>query len=140
MICTFFGHSDTTNETRLKTKTTIEKLILDGVRQYYVGNNGNFDYIVQSVLEELSQKYDINFTVVLSYINEKSICADQYYTIYPEGLERTPLLFAISKRNEWMIKKSNIAVCYVKHSLSNSHKWLEMAKKKGLKVINIVDL
>ena len=140
MICTFFGHSDATNETRLKTKTTIEKLISDGVRQYYVGNNGNFDYIVQSVLEELSQKYDINYTVVLSYINEKSICADQYYTIYPEGLERTPLRFAISKRNEWMIKKSNIAVFYVKHSLSNSHKWLEMAKKKGLKVINIVDL
>ena len=91
-------------------------------------------------MEELSQKYDINFTVVLSYINEKSICADQYYTIYPEGLERTPLRFAISKRNEWMIKKSNIAVFYVKHSLSNSHKWLEMAKKKGLNVINIVDL
>ena len=140
MICTFFGHRDATDKLKNKIKKTIEMLILEGVNHFYVGNNGHFDYMVQSVLTELKEAgADINFTVVVSYINEQLIRADQKYSMYPEGLEGVPLRFAISKRNSFMIANSQIAVVYVRHSFSNSHKWVEKTKKSGLKVINLAD-
>ena len=140
MKCTFIGHSDAPFYLREKIKLEVEELITSGVRDFLVGNNGRFDYMVQSVLsEKIKENYDINLTVVLSYIDESAIYVEQKYTIYPEGLEKTPLRYAISKRNDWLIQRSNIMVAYVKHNFSNSHKWLEKAKKKGLKIINLAD-
>ena len=47
----------------------IEKLITeDGVTEFYVGNQGQFDIRVYSVLKELKAKYpQIRYTVVLAY-------------------------------------------------------------------------
>ena len=54
MICTFFGHRDASEKLIPVLKETIKQLISEGVTHFYVGNNGNFDYMVQSVLLELS--------------------------------------------------------------------------------------
>ena len=140
MNCCFIGHADSPFELRTKLKNTVIKLISEGILNFYVGNNGNFDWLVQDVLIEIIKKgVLVNLYVVLSYVGEKSICAPQEYTIYPEGIENTPLRFAITKRNDIIINKSSLMVAYVKHNLSNSHKWLEKAKKKGLKIINLAD-
>ena len=80
---------------------------------------------------------DIDFIVAISYVDETAICADQQFTMYPDGLEKVPPKFAISKRNDWLISKSDIVIVYVKHHFSNSYKWMEKAKKKGAKVINL---
>lgn len=141
MICTFFGHGDAADNIRDKIKNAVESLISEGVNQFYVGNNGNFDYMVQSVLVELRRAgTDIELTVVISYIDEKVICAEQKDSMYPESLESVPLRFAISRRNDYMIASSQIVVAYVRHNFSNSHKWLEKAKKKGLRVINLAEM
>ena len=77
--------------------------------------------------------------MVLSTINETAIGTKQKYTVFPEELENALPKFAISKRNDWMINNSQIVITYVRHNFSNSHKWLEKAKKKGLGVINLGD-
>ena len=138
MICTFIGHKDSPSSIKPELKATINNLISEGVKTFYVGNNGNFDYMVQSILMEMKLKeYDIDFFVAISYIGEKSICANQQHTVYPYGLEKTPPRFAISKRNDWLVSKSQIIVVYVKNHFSNSHKWFQKAKKKGLRIINL---
>ena len=138
MKCCFFGHRDTTSKVKEAIKFTVVILINEGITDFYVGNNGKFDYYVQQTLGELiSEGYDIKATVVLSYINEKAICLDQKCTLYPDGLEKTPLRFAISKRNDYMLNISQTAIIHVRHSFSNSHKLCEKAKKKGLRVIEI---
>ena len=140
MNCCFIGHADTPFELRSKLKETITDIISQGTLNFYVGNNGNFDLLVQDVLTDMIKEgQPINLTVVLSYHNEEVIRAEQKFSIYPDGLENTPLRYAISKRNDLLIKNSHILVTYVKHRFSNSHKWVDKAKKKGLKIINLAD-
>ena len=56
----------------------------------------------------------------------------------PKGLESVPKRFAISKRNEWIIAQSNYCICYLTHNFGGAAKFVEMAKKKGLMVINVM--
>ena len=135
MICTFFGHRDTKESIKTELKSTIIKLIENGVNCFYVGNNGNFDLLAQVVLLELQKSHNIDFKIVLSYINERAISENQEATIFPEGLEAVPYRFAISKRNEWLIRHSNYVVSYCTNRFSNCHKWIEKSIKKGLIVI-----
>ena len=141
MTCIFFGHADAPDSIKHNLKKTIIQLInAEGIKAFYVGNNGNFDYYVQGALKEIAQtQKDICYHIVLSHINEKAINACQDITIFPEGLEKTLPRFAISKRNEWLIKNADIVVAYVKYKVSHCYNWAQKAAKKGLKVINIAD-
>lgn len=140
MICTFFGHRDTQNVIREPLKTEILKLISCRVREFYVGNNGNFDLIVQNVLFELLQsKFDIKVSIVLSSIAEKAISGYQELTVFPEELSSVFKKFAINKRNEYMIKKATHVIAYVSDVATCSAKWLSIAKKANKKIINLCE-
>ena len=76
---------------------------------------------------------------MLSRPDEKAIFSEQFFTLFPDGLEKTPPRFAISKRNDWLIKKSQIVIAYVDNRFTNSHKWIEKAKNKGIDVINLAN-
>jgi uncharacterized phage-like protein YoqJ len=138
--CTFIGHKNAGNNIREDLKNIISNLIENNnVKQFYVGNHGNFDYMVQSVLKELSTEYTkINYNVVLAYIPEKKSENVEYEnSIYPDGLEYKPPKFAIIERNKWMIKNSDYLVCYVKNTVSNAYKFKEYANKKGKFIIEL---
>lgn len=136
--CCFFGHREVTHNIRDKLTSIIEKLITeDGVIDFFVGNQGQFDWMVYSVLKELKAKYpQIRYTVVLAYMPDEHI--KELYgedTLFPDGLESVPKKFAISKRNEWMIRQSGVVVCYVHKITGGAAKFKEKAEKKGLKII-----
>ena len=139
--CCFFGHREVVHNIRSELKSVIEKLIVtDKVENFYVGNQGQFDSMVYSVLKELKKQYpQIRYTVVLAYMpNERIKEIYGYDTIYPEGLETVPKHFAISKRNDWMISHSEYAVCYVHKITGGAAKFREKAKKKGLKICDLL--
>lgn len=55
-VCTFFGHADSPTNIKKEIQKVIEDLILQkGVNTFYVGTNGNFDRMVQSVLIDLKK-------------------------------------------------------------------------------------
>ena len=101
MKCGFFGHRNAPPELRSKIKETVIKLIEEKeVAEFYVGNHGNFDTMVLSVLKELSVIYPkINYYVVYAYISAKS-GDDIAHIIYPEGIEKASKRYAIVYRNE----------------------------------------
>ncbi len=145
MVCTFFGHEDTPDRIREPLTKTIKKLIEKrAANTFYVGNQGKFDALVYSVLKELKKEYpQIEYYVVLAYmpLRKNDLCENFYScTIYPDGLERTPAKIAISKRNEWMIKKSDIVISYVVDKARRSYKFVEYARKHNKEVINLADL
>ena len=73
---------------------------------FYIGNNGNFDHIVQAVLEKISsENNDVRYCIVLSRLDERIDKEKMHRTIFPESLEGALPRFAISKRNDWMIKE-----------------------------------
>ena len=142
MVCTFFGHRFTPIEVREPLSNILTDLIENrDVNVFYVGNHGDFDRIVLSVLRELKKKYmHIKYYVVLAYMPKKtrvSDNADFSETIYPDGLETVPCRLAILKRNEWMSKKSDIVVAYVIGSAGGASTALEYARKKKKEIINI---
>ena len=142
MICTFFGHRDASSRIEGTIRATIERLILEGVTRFYVGNNGNFDSMVHRQLKQLSIEYPhIRYYVVLAYLPTEKYefnITDYGETIYPEGLESVPPRFAISKRNQWMVEKADIVVTYVKYSTGGAAHAKKLAVRKGKAIINIV--
>ncbi len=142
MICTFFGHRDAPSCLEPKIREIIEQLIAEKrVTCFYVGNNGNFDSMVHRQLKRLSEKYPhIRYYVVLAYMpteKDEYDITDYSETIYPEGLESVPPRFAISKRNRWMVEKSDIVVTYVKYSTGGAVQAKKQAERKEKTVINL---
>lgn len=142
MTCTFFGHRDAGKEI----EPTLLKVIVDlienkNVTSFYVGNNGQFDYMVRKILRLIKKSYpQIDYSVVLAYMPREKKELDFYDysdTIFPDGLENTPPRFAISRRNEWMIKNSDYVVTYVKYIVGGAAKFKSLAQSKGKTVLEI---
>ena len=69
MVCTFVGHRNVHKEIEPILKSTLIDLIENhDVTTFYVGNQGGFDYLVKTVLKELSNNYSIDYFVVLAYL------------------------------------------------------------------------
>ena len=139
--CCFFGHREVTHNIRDKLTVVIEKLITEeNVTEFYVGNQGQFDSMVYSVLKELKANYPhIRYTVVLAYIPDEYI--KEVYgedTLFPDGLESVPKKYAISKRNVWMIHQSGFVVCYVYKITGGAAKFREKAEKRKLRIIDVL--
>ena len=141
MVCTFFGHGNAPKEIIPVLKDTVIKLIEEnGVDMFYMGNHGHFDYYAEIVLKELKEIYPhIKYAVVLAYLPRGSEC--EYYdfsnTIYPEGLEKAPLRYAILKRNEWMLNKADYVITYVTTVVGGAAQFKEKAEKKKKIIIEI---
>lgn len=143
MVCTFFGHKDTPDEIAPTLLSVLTDLIKNkNVNFFYVGNNGNFDYIVRQQLKKLKKEYpEIEYSVVLAYIptqKKSDPLEDHYDTIIPDGIENTPPKYAIVKRNKWMIDKSDYVITYVKYNTGGAIQFKNLAQRKGKTVINLV--
>lgn len=117
--CTFFGHRDCPASVMPKLRTVLVDLIEHhGVEQFYVGRQGNFDTMVRAVLRELAKTYpQIRYAVVFEQLPKRRVDVRCFSdAIFPEGMEDVPLRFAISRRNEWMLRRADMVVTYVTHS------------------------
>lgn len=140
MVCIFFGHSECYGlDSKVLQKATKE-LVEKGVDTFYVGHQGHFDSMVFSALLELEKIYpNISISVVLAYLPTQKSGYDPYYgySIYPDGLEVGLPRFAIERRNEWMIERSDYCLCYINHSWGGAYKFAKHAKNKGIITINL---
>jgi len=140
--CTFFGHRDCPDRIKpLLKKTLIDLIENHDVDLFYVGQQGAFDAMVYFVLKEMKEVYPhIRYTVVFDQIPEKQ---DEMYpfdsseTLFPEGMEKVHPRFRISRRNQWMLKRSSFVISYITHSWGGAAKFAEMAKKQKKTVINL---
>lgn len=120
----------------------LEDLILNhDVDMFYVGNQGQFDAIVRSVLRDLSTQYpDIGYAVVLAYMPGKLNGFENYAdTMLPEGIESVHPRYAISWRNKWMLRQSDFVVTYITHSWGGAAQFAKMAERQNKKIISIME-
>ena len=139
-VCTFFGHRECSDSIKTKLREVLIDLITNhNVDMFYVGNQGQFDAIVRGALRELKEEYpQINYAVVLAYIPGKQTEYDDYSdTMLPEGIESVHPRYAISWRNNWMLKQSDYVVTYITHSYGGA---VQYAKKAGFWKKTIVSL
>lgn len=138
-VCTFFGHRECYGLDRDLLCNAIETLILQGTDTFYVGNQGQFDALVQSCLRQLSIQYPhIRYAVVLAYLPaEKRPGTDEIPTIYPEGMEQGLKKFAIERRNQWMLSAADSCICYINHSWGGAYKFVKQANARGVLILNL---
>ena len=144
--CTFFGHRDCPETIKPKIRTAVIDLIENhGVTMFYVGNQGNFDRMVRSVLKEVTTAYpEVGYAVVLAYMpSTKTVnnYEDFSDTMLPEGIERVPKRYAIPWRNKWMITHADYVVAYTLHTYGGAAKFVALARKnkKIVRSLNAMD-
>ena len=142
MTVTFFGHKDTPKEIETLIKTTLIDLIENhSAAEFYVGNNGNFDFFVCRQLKELSAIYNIDYSVVLAYMPIKKNEYENFEdTIFPEEIANVPKRFAVSYRNKWMINKADVVVTYVTAEYGGAWQFKILAQKQGKKIMELSNL
>ena len=138
--CTFFGHRECSDSIKIQLREVLIDLITShNVDMFYVGNQGQFDAIVRGALRELKEEYpQINYAVVLAYIPGKQTEYDDYSdTMLPEGIESVHPRYAISWRNNWMLRQSDYVVTYITHSWGGAAQFAVKAKRQKKTVINL---
>lgn len=138
--CTFFGHRDCQEDIRPKLQRVIGEMITQyGVDMFYVGNQGRFDAMVRSILAQMKEKYPhISYAVVLAYMPGKGPGDDlRPDTMLPEGIECVHPRYAISWRNDWMVRRSDYVVAYTTRSWGGAYRWTGKAVRQGKVVIDI---
>ena len=140
VICTFYGHRECPETIKTKLRDTLIDLIENhAADMFYVGNQGHFDHYVRCVLHDLKQEYPhIQYAVVLAYMPGKKTEYDDYSdTMLPEGIESVHPHYAISWRNNWMLKQSDYVVAYITHSWGGAYQYAEKARRQKKVVINL---
>lgn len=141
--CTFFGHRECPLSVKPKLQVLLVELIeKHDVGRFYVGQQGSFDVMVCAVLRELVEQYPhIRYYIVLERLPVQQGRAIQSpaNTIFPEGLEAAPPRWAVSRRNEWMLKQSDYVVTYITHDWGGAARFAARAAQQRKKIINVAE-
>ena len=138
---TFCGHKDILmNDAEIireRVRDEVEKLVGRGADPFLLGGYGNFDIMCAKIVREFKEKYPhITSVHVVAYMDKPLDTKLYDYADFPP-LEKVPLKFAIPKRNQYMVKKADAVVAYVKFGWGGSAKTLEYAEKKKKEIIRI---
>lgn len=89
------------------------------------------------VLQEQSGSPQVNYAVALVYIACKKNQYDDYSnTILPEEFEVVHPHYAITLRNNWMLKQSDYVVTYITHFWGGAAQYVKEAKRQGKHIID----
>ena len=150
MTISFIGHALVPQKDKVgeQVKKQIRNSIGEDRRVVcYLGGYGDFDEICACSCRELKREFEkperIYVTPYMTSAEQRRIKEMQDRglcdgSLYPP-LENTPPRFAISKRNEWMIDQADLIIAYVNRSYGGAYQSLQMAKRRGKKIVNICD-
>ena len=138
-VCVFFGHRECNSLDAEVLRNALEELIEQGVEEFLVGNQGQFDSMVCRCLKFLQEKYPyIRYSVVLAYLPAvRQDYEDYSNTMCPEGIESVHPRYAIDWRNRYLVKVADICVCYIEHTWGGAYKFVRLAKRRGKRIINL---
>ncbi|MDE7219737.1 MAG: hypothetical protein K2O45_08970 [Oscillospiraceae bacterium] len=133
MIVTFCGHSKLYNQTCEISKwldIILPSLIEGGAATFYLGGYGNFDSLAAAAVRRQKATYpNIEAVLVLAYLNRDADISRYDSTAYPP-LENVPPRYAIVRRNEWMVRESDVVISGVTHGWGGAAKTLDYARRR----------
>ena len=151
MVVSFVGHSIVHSHDELKNlvKEQMRKSVSkEKSVTCLLGGRGEFDMICAAACRELKQEIcGIKLVYVSPYLTlaeQARIKEMQQSDLYDESIypsiEQTPPRFAISKRNEWMMKQADFVIAYVNHDYGGAYKAFKVAKHNRKNVITLCDI
>lgn len=141
MTVAFFGHDNAPSDLEPRLEQAIIQLIEENENiTFLVGTHGHFDGMARDVLKRLSPRYlMMKYRIVLAYlpIKREENRFEGLPTMLPEGIENVPKKFAISYRNNYMVRECDTVICYITHDWGGAAQFVEKARRKGKNIINL---
>ena len=137
MNVTFCGHSKLYQTENISKWLDIilPALIEGGATTFYLGGYGDFDSLAAAAVRRQKTKYpNIEAVLVLAYLNREMDASRYDGTTYPP-LETVPPRYAIVRRNEWMVRESDVVISGVTHGWGGAAKTLDYAKRRGKGIV-----
>ena len=110
------------------------------------GGMGDFDGMFSSAVRTLKRKYaDINLLLVKPYFSGELNTNKEYYeymydeVIIPDVVAGVHPKSAITKRNRWMVEKSDIILYYIQRDFGGAYTAIKYATKLGKKTISVLE-
>lgn len=136
--CFFIGHRDAPEEVYPALRAAVEQHVTAyGVTEFLVGERGAFDRMAAAAVREVKERYPrVRLTRLLAYLpaGQERLPAGFDGSLYPEGLEHTPPVYAIVRANRWAVDRTDYLIGYVHRTPSNAEKIVCRAQKKGVPV------
>ncbi len=148
MIVAFCGHRDyfKKSEEKKRVMDFLNQRIGEEKVEFFLGEYGGFDRFAFECCEEFKQTHpQARLVFVTPYLRFSNAEIDQInrkkfdQILYPE-LERVPLRFAILKRNQYMMEKADVVICFINHSWGGAYQTVLYAKKKGKEIFNLAEM
>lgn len=147
-VCTFAGHREVyqANISDRIDETISQIIDTDDCFCFLVGGMGDFDRLCSSAVRRAKRKYpnkQISLELVLPYLtqelNENKLYYETNYdnVVIPIELAGIHYKSAITKRNSWMVEKSDWLIAFVYRDFGGAYTTLRYAEKKGLQIINL---
>lgn len=143
MTTAFFGHGNAPSDLEPRIEQAVIQLMEENENiAFLVGTHGRFDAMARSVLKRLAPQYpNMKYRIVLAYMPiKKEDEVDRFEglpTMLPEGIENVPKKYAISYRNDFMVKECDTVICYITHDWGGAAQFVEKARRKGKLIINL---
>lgn len=143
MTTAFFGHGNAPSDLEPRIEQSVIQLIEENEDiTFLVGTHGHFDAMARAVLKRLAPKYpNMEYRIVLAYMPVKREDEEDRFeglpTTLPEGIETVPKKYAISYRNNYMVKECDVIICYITHDWGGAAQFVEKARRKGKNIINL---
>ena len=140
----FFGHRTIYDIRTLE--DMLIPLIKDILRQkefveFYVGRHGDYDICVASAVKRAQAAWGHDNSVLILVLPYKVKNIEDYKKYYDDVIlpieEKTHFKAAITMRNRWMIKNSDLVIGYIQTSSGGAYQAITYARDHGIETINL---
>ena len=144
MIVAFCGHKNyygASPDDKLRIKEIFEKE-LSGQVDFYFGGYCSFENLAFKCAREYQETHpDAKLIFITPYLgphySRLETAKERYDEIIYPPLETVPKRLAILRRNDWIVKQSDIVIGHITRTMGNAFNMFEYAKKQKKKVFNI---
>ena len=142
--CCGFGHREVFENISKTISSAVRTAAEQGCKIFYTGAMGRFDEMFSSEVRFLKKAYpNIKLICVMPYMtNEINTQGDYLYTLYDGILVSTELAdvhykAAITKRNQWIIQRSELVIVYTRRNFGGAYNAKRYAERMNKGIITI---
>lgn len=145
----FFGHREIMNNIEIEKRLAEiikELLMTKEYVEFLVGRDGDFDILAASAVRRVKKELDSNncsLVLVLPYMKAEFRDNEERFLNYYDNVEidgessGSYYKAAIKIRNQHMINRSQLLICYVEHNKGGAYTVMKYAEKLGCEIINL---
>lgn len=143
-VCSAFGHRDIFENITEKINSAVRDAAEQGCEIFYTGAMGQFDEMFSSSVRRLKKDYpNVKLICVKPYLTaEINKQGDYLYSLYddifiPLELADVHYKAAITERNRWIIKQSDIVIVYTKRNYGGAYDAKRYAERLEKRIVSI---